>query len=75
VRGWGSGHWANPDSKPSAQHKFRRNTAPELNMIEILWKQAKYFWRKFETWAKDSFKEEIGEMLDGFGSKFQINFL
>lgn len=49
--------------------------SPELNMIEILWKQAKYFWRKFETWTKESFKEKISDMLDGFGSKFQISFL
>ena len=25
--------------------------SPELNLIEILWKQAKYHWRKFTTWT------------------------
>lgn len=48
--------------------------SPELNMIEILWKQAKYHWREFTTWSKDSFRSKISELLDGFGSKFQINF-
>ncbi len=48
--------------------------SPELNMIEILWKQAKYHWREFATWSKESFRSKISELLDGFGTKFQINF-
>src|SRR5690242_7682951 len=28
--------------------------SPELNRIEILWKQAKYFWRRFRYLAGDS---------------------
>ena len=48
--------------------------SPELNMIEILWKQAKYHWREFVTWSKESFRSKISELLDGFGTKFQINF-
>lgn len=48
--------------------------SPELNMIEILWKQAKYHWREFVTWSKDSFRANISELLDGFGTRFQINF-
>jgi transposase len=48
--------------------------SPELNMIEIVWKQAKYHWREFATWSKDTFRSKVSEMLDGFGSKFKINF-
>ena len=48
--------------------------SPELNMIEILWKQAKYYWREFVTWSKDSFRSKVSELLDGFGTKFQIDF-
>jgi transposase len=48
--------------------------SPELNMIEILWKQAKYHWREFITWSKDSFRNHIQSLLDGFGTEFQINF-
>lgn len=47
---------------------------PELNMIEILWKQAKYHWREFVTWSKESFRSQISKILDGFGTEFQINF-
>lgn len=48
--------------------------SPKLNMIEILWKQAKYHWRDFVTWSKDSFRFKISELLNGVGSKFQIDF-
>ena len=48
--------------------------SPELNMIEILWKQAKYHWREFVTWSKGTFREKVSELLDGFGTKFQIGF-
>ena len=47
---------------------------PELNMIEILWKQAQYHGREFVTWSKDSFRFEVAALLDGFGTKFQTNF-
>jgi transposase len=48
--------------------------SPELNMIEILWKQAKYHWREFTTWSKETFRDKIRELLDGFGTQFQIKF-
>ena len=48
--------------------------SPELNMIEILWKQAKHHWREFVTWTKDTLCENVRELLDGYGTKFQINF-
>ena len=48
--------------------------SPALNMIEILWKQAKYHWREFGSWSKESFRSRISQMFDGFGTKFQINF-
>jgi transposase len=28
--------------------------SPELNLIEIVWKHAKYHWRRFVTWTKDT---------------------
>ena len=48
--------------------------SPELNMIEILWKQAKYHWREFVTCSKAPFRANISELLDGFSTRFQINF-
>jgi len=48
--------------------------SPELNLIEIVWKQAKYHWRRFVTWSKETIDTEIGKLLDGYGSKFEIRF-
>lgn len=47
---------------------------PELNMVEILWKQAKYYWCDFVSWSKYSFRSKISELLNMFSIKFQINF-
>ena len=48
--------------------------SPELNLIEILWKHAKYHWRRFVTWTKETIDAEVKKLLDGFGSDFQIRF-
>ena len=46
--------------------------SPELNMIKILWKQAKYCWHEFATWSKDFLQSKVSELLDGFSLKFQF---
>jgi transposase len=48
--------------------------SPELNPIEILWKQAKYHWRSFKTWARDQLLSEVKALLDGYGTKFHVSF-
>lgn len=48
--------------------------SPELNRIEILWKYAKYFWRRFVSVNGVALLEEIQSLMKGFGSKFTINF-
>jgi transposase len=48
--------------------------SPELNLIEILWKQAKYHWREFVTWTKDTLSQKVTELLEQFGTTFTINF-
>ena len=48
--------------------------SPELNPIEILWKQAKYHWRSFKTWAGDKLLTEVRELLYGYVTKFHVNF-
>jgi transposase len=44
--------------------------SPELNLIEILWKQAKYHWRSFATWAKQDLLQEVHTIFGGFGTEF-----
>lgn len=48
--------------------------SPELNRIEILWKHAKYFWRRFASVNGLDLVAEIQSLMKGFGSKFTINF-
>jgi transposase len=48
--------------------------SPELNRIEILWKHAKYFLRRFVAKNGADLVDEIQTLMRGFGSKFTINF-
>ncbi|MDC9583062.1 transposase, partial [Xenorhabdus sp. PR6a] len=43
--------------------------SPELNLIEIVWKQAKYHWRRLMTWTQETMEEEINALLGGYGEK------
>ncbi|WP_099116111.1 IS630 family transposase, partial [Xenorhabdus miraniensis] len=33
--------------------------SPELNLIEIVWRQAKYHWRRFMTWTQETMEYEL----------------
>lgn len=48
--------------------------SPELNRIEILWKHAKYFWRRFVSLNGAELLGEIESLMKGFGTAFTINF-
>ncbi len=48
--------------------------SPELNRIEVLWKQAKYFWRKFLNLTADCLVDEVRSIMENYGKKFTINF-
>jgi len=48
--------------------------SPELNRIEILWKQAKYHWRDFKSWTKNVLVDEVRSLLAGFGTTFHIGY-
>jgi transposase len=48
--------------------------SPELNLIELIWKHAKYHWRRFATWTKETIDAELGKLLAGYGSEFEIRF-
>nr|WP_269135342.1 transposase [Burkholderia territorii] len=49
--------------------------SPELNMIEIVWRQLKYRWRRFVTWTKETIDAELADLLRGYGSFFSNRFL
>ena len=48
--------------------------SPELNRIEILWKHAKHFWRRFVANNGADLLAEVQFLMSGFGSRFTINF-
>lgn len=48
--------------------------SPELNRIEILWKQAKHFWRRAIALTGQELLDEIESLMKGFGREFTINF-
>lgn len=48
--------------------------SPELNLIEIVWKHAKYHWRRFVTWTKETIDAEIAQLLGAYGSSFEVRF-
>jgi len=48
--------------------------SPKLNLLEIVWKNAKYHWRRFVTWTKDTICAEIETLLGDKHSKFEIRF-
>src|SRR5947209_17488009 len=49
--------------------------APELNLIEILWRHIKYFLLPFSAYqCMEALREALEHILKDFGSKYQITF-
>jgi len=49
--------------------------APELHLIEILWRHIKYFWLPFSAYqCMEALREALEQILKDFGSKYQITF-
>lgn len=53
---------------------FLPTYSPELNLIEMLWKQAKYHWRRFKTWTTDELTLNVKNILDKVGSILRFNY-
>ncbi|CBJ83005.1 putative transposase [Xenorhabdus bovienii str. Jollieti] len=49
--------------------------SPKLNLIEIIWKQTNYHWRRFITWTQDTMEYELNTLFEDYGNQFSINFL
>ena len=49
--------------------------SPELNKIEILWKQMKYHYHKLEAYTSfDNLLKHVKNLLEGYGINYDINF-
>jgi transposase len=55
--------------------KYLTPYAPELNLIEILWRHIKYLWFPFAAYqCMEVLREALEHILKEFGSKYQITF-
>lgn len=49
--------------------------SPELNLIEILWRQMKYAWLPLSAYLSfDRLCDEVHRLLSGYGTECAINF-
>lgn len=48
--------------------------SPELNRIEMVWKQMKYRWRDFKLMTGEQIASWVSDVSAGFGSNYMFNF-
>src|SRR3989442_1505823 len=61
--------------KKGLRIKYLIPYAPELNLIEILWRHIKYLWLPFSAYqCMESLREALEHIFIYFGSKYQITF-
>ncbi len=54
---------------------FNAPYAPELNLIEILWRKIKYEWMPFSAYQSlADLKQNLFDILKGIGSEYRIDF-
>jgi transposase len=55
--------------------KYLPSYAPELNLIEIVWRFMKYYWLPFSAYASfQCLSEAVEEILTRIGTDYTINF-
>jgi transposase len=55
--------------------KYLTPYSPELNLIEILWRNIKYAWLPFSAYqCINAMRDALEHILKNFGSKYQITF-
>ena len=55
--------------------KYLSTYSPELNLIEILWRNIKYTWLPFSAYqCLNALRDALENILKNFGSKYQITF-
>jgi len=49
--------------------------SPELNRIEVLWRQMKYNWLPFKQMTPEELENEIDKIHKGFGEEYNLTFV
>lgn len=62
------------ESEYSTRLYFIPAYSPELNRIEMVWKQIKYHWRDFKVMSADQIKDWVYDISRQFGVKYMFNF-
>src|SRR2546425_6179367 len=64
-----------PQRSFATRTKYLTPYAPELNLIEILWRNIKYTWLPFSAYqCLNTLRDALENILKNFGSKYQITF-
>ncbi|KAB0650393.1 transposase, partial [Acinetobacter bohemicus] len=48
--------------------------SPELNRIEMVWKQMKYYWRDFQVMTADKIEQLVERVSNQFGKEYMFTF-
>ncbi|WP_353675745.1 IS630 family transposase [Acinetobacter towneri] len=48
--------------------------SPELNRIEMVWKQMKYYWRDFQVMTADKIEQWVERVSNQFGKEYMFTF-
>ncbi|MEZ1997105.1 IS630 family transposase [Acinetobacter lwoffii] len=48
--------------------------SPELNRIEMVWKQMKYYWRDFQVMTADKIEQWVEKVSNQFGKEYMFTF-
>lgn len=62
------------NKKLSAANSSRQSHDRELHLLSELAKQAKYHWRCFGNWSKETLESELDNLLGTYGDHFSVNF-
>src|SRR5215217_5897199 len=55
--------------------KYLSTYSPELNLIEILWRNIKYTWLPFSAYqCLNALRDALENILKDFGSKYRVDF-
>lgn len=53
---------------------FMQQSRSDLNRIEMVWKQMKYYWRDFQVMTADKIEQWLKKVSNQFGKEYMFTF-